>query len=250
MSAGMCWARSELRYLPELARDLACVVVSVEYRLAPETLYSGSVEDHYAALKWMHGAAAELRLDPARIALLGESAGGTHAALLAIAARDRGARCRWPSRRWSTRCSTMPPAARACQCRGSARCCGMRTTPLRLAFVPRRGTWRAGRACRRGTRAGDGSLGSAAHVDRPGGANLFVEEDSENATRLPRAAWRPNCWQCPAPSIPLTASCRMPRRRAASPGPGWPRCAALSPGRLAETQPATPAACTSLVATL
>lgn len=90
MSAGMCWARSELRYLPELARDLACVVVSVEYRLAPETLYSGSVEDHYAALKWMHGAAAELRLDPARMALLGESAGGTHTALPAIAARDRG----------------------------------------------------------------------------------------------------------------------------------------------------------------
>jgi acetyl esterase/lipase len=83
-------ARNELRYLQELARDLDCVVVSVEYRLAPETRYTGSVEDNYAGLHWMHGAAGELGIDPARIAVMGESAGGTHAALLAIAARDRG----------------------------------------------------------------------------------------------------------------------------------------------------------------
>lgn len=83
-------ARSELRYLQALARELDCIVVSVEYRLAPETPYTGSTEDTYSALLWMHGAASELGLDTARIALLGESAGGTHAALLAIAARDRG----------------------------------------------------------------------------------------------------------------------------------------------------------------
>ena len=83
-------ARSELRYLQELARDLDCVLVTVEYRLAPETRYTGSVEDNYTALKWLHTNAEELGVDPDRIALLGESAGGTHAALLAIAARDRG----------------------------------------------------------------------------------------------------------------------------------------------------------------
>lgn len=83
-------ARNELRYLQALARDLDCVVVTVEYRLAPETRFTGSVEDNYSALRWMHGAAGELGLDPARIAVMGESAGGTHAALLAITARDRG----------------------------------------------------------------------------------------------------------------------------------------------------------------
>ncbi|OYW44758.1 MAG: alpha/beta hydrolase [Sphingomonadales bacterium 32-68-7] len=82
--------RGELRFLQQLARELDCVVVSVEYRLAPETRYTGSVEDTYAGLRWMHGAAEELGIDRARIAVMGESAGGTHAALLAIAARDRG----------------------------------------------------------------------------------------------------------------------------------------------------------------
>ena len=83
-------ARNELRFLQELARDLDCVIVSVEYRLAPETRFTGSVEDNYAALRWLHGNADALGVDRRRIALLGESAGGTHAALLAIAARDRG----------------------------------------------------------------------------------------------------------------------------------------------------------------
>ena len=63
---------------------------SVEYRLAPETTFAGSVEDNYAGLKWLHAHAVELGADPARIAVMGESAGGGHAALLAIAARDRG----------------------------------------------------------------------------------------------------------------------------------------------------------------
>lgn len=82
-------ARNELRFLQELARDLDCVVVSVEYRLAPQTRFEGSLEDNYAALSWLHRSADELGARPDRIALLGESAGGGHAALLAIAARDR-----------------------------------------------------------------------------------------------------------------------------------------------------------------
>jgi acetyl esterase/lipase len=83
-------AKSELRFLQETAKALECTIVSVEYRLAPETRYVGSVEDNYAGLLWLHRNAGELGVDRTRIALMGESAGGGHAALLAIAARDRG----------------------------------------------------------------------------------------------------------------------------------------------------------------
>lgn len=83
-------AKSEARHLQEIARQLDCVIVSVEYRLAPEARYSASVEDNYAGLLWLYRNAEALGVDRNRIALLGESAGGGHAALLAIAARDRG----------------------------------------------------------------------------------------------------------------------------------------------------------------
>jgi acetyl esterase/lipase len=75
--------------LQGIATDCHCVVVSVDYRLAPETHYPGSFEDNYAALKWVHSHAAELGIDRSRIAVGGESAGGGHAASLAIHARDR-----------------------------------------------------------------------------------------------------------------------------------------------------------------
>jgi len=75
--------------LQGIAADCHCVVVSVDYRLAPETRYPGSLEDNYAALKWVHTDAEELGIDRSRIAVGGESAGGTHAASLAIHARDR-----------------------------------------------------------------------------------------------------------------------------------------------------------------
>lgn len=83
-------ARQSVAGLQDLCEALDCVAVSVEYRLAPETTWRGSLEDNYAGLRWLHANAAELGVDPARIALFGESAGGGHAALLAIAARDRG----------------------------------------------------------------------------------------------------------------------------------------------------------------
>ena len=72
-----------------IAADCHCVVVSADYRLAPETRYPGALEDNYAALKWIHAHAAELGVDPSRIAVGGASAGGGHAASLAIHARDR-----------------------------------------------------------------------------------------------------------------------------------------------------------------
>jgi acetyl esterase/lipase len=77
-----------------IATDCHCVVVSVDYRLAPETRYPGALEDNYAALKWVHAHAAELGIDRSRIAVGGESAGGGHAASLAIHARDRNKRDR------------------------------------------------------------------------------------------------------------------------------------------------------------
>jgi acetyl esterase/lipase len=83
-------AKSSLVALQTLSAAADCVIVSVDYRLAPETRFSGSLEDNYVALKWVYEHAAELGVDKSRIAVMGESAGGGHAAMLAIAARDRG----------------------------------------------------------------------------------------------------------------------------------------------------------------
>lgn len=82
--------RSDLPRLQAIAAQLDCVIVSVEYRLAPEADWTRSVEDNYAGLKWLHANAGALGVDPARIAVMGESAGGGHAAILALLARDRG----------------------------------------------------------------------------------------------------------------------------------------------------------------
>jgi acetyl esterase/lipase len=81
---------TDLPALQALSNTHDCVVVSVDYRLAPETRFPGSLEDNYAALRWMYTNAKDLGVDVKRIAIKGESAGGGHAAALAIAARDRG----------------------------------------------------------------------------------------------------------------------------------------------------------------
>ncbi|GGC06675.1 esterase [Novosphingobium endophyticum] len=72
------------------ASELGCLVVSVDYRLAPETPAPGSVEDCYAALEWLYRNGEELGLDRTRFAIGGQSAGGGLAAALALLARDRG----------------------------------------------------------------------------------------------------------------------------------------------------------------
>lgn len=80
-------SRAAMSNIQELAASLGCVVVSVEYRLAPETKFPGALHDNHAALIWLHNHAAEIGADPTRIAVLGESAGGGHAAMLALATR-------------------------------------------------------------------------------------------------------------------------------------------------------------------
>ncbi|WP_214407060.1 alpha/beta hydrolase [Pseudonocardia lacus] len=74
----------------QLARELGVVVVSVDYRLAPETPFPGPLEDVHAGLAWTAEHAEELGVDPRRIAVRGTSAGGGLAAGLALLARDRG----------------------------------------------------------------------------------------------------------------------------------------------------------------
>ncbi|MFE3271147.1 alpha/beta hydrolase [Streptomyces sp. NPDC059215] len=74
----------------EWAAELDLVVVSVEYRLAPEHPFPAGTEDAYAGLVWTAQHAQELSGDPRRIILAGGSAGGTIAAALALLARDRG----------------------------------------------------------------------------------------------------------------------------------------------------------------
>lgn len=76
-------------YLPYVAEGLA-VLVSVEYRLAPENPDPAPVEDCYAGLVWAASHAAELSIDPDRIMIAGSSAGGGLAAGTALLARDRG----------------------------------------------------------------------------------------------------------------------------------------------------------------
>jgi triacylglycerol lipase len=73
-----------------LAAELGCCVISVDYRLAPETPYPGAIEDCYAALGWLVTNAGELNIDSRRVGVMGESAGGGLAAALALLARDRG----------------------------------------------------------------------------------------------------------------------------------------------------------------
>ncbi|MFJ8603131.1 alpha/beta hydrolase [Streptomyces shenzhenensis] len=89
MIMGNAWS-----VLPKILRDwsapLGLAVVSVEYRLAPETPYPGPLEDCHAGLLWTVGHADELGIDGERVIIGGKSAGGGLAAALTLLNRDRG----------------------------------------------------------------------------------------------------------------------------------------------------------------
>jgi acetyl esterase len=74
----------------QLCDDANVVIVSVDYRLAPETKFPGAVEDCFAAYEWALRDAAEVGADPARVAIGGDSAGGNLAAVVALMARESG----------------------------------------------------------------------------------------------------------------------------------------------------------------
>ena len=77
-------------FCSQVAVRCSAVVVSVEYRLAPEHPYPAAVDDAWAVTRWAYENADDIDVDGDRLAVMGESAGGTLAAVVAIRARDEG----------------------------------------------------------------------------------------------------------------------------------------------------------------
>ena len=88
------WVIGDVEIVDKPCRALAnasrCVVASVNYRLSPETKFPGPLEDCYSATRWLAEQARALAVDPRRLAVAGDSAGGNLAAAVALMSRDRG----------------------------------------------------------------------------------------------------------------------------------------------------------------
>ena len=88
------WVLGDIESSDPLCRALAnasgCIVISVDYRLAPEHPFPAAVDDAYYATQWAAANAADFSGDPSRIAVSGDSAGGNLAAVVSQIARDRG----------------------------------------------------------------------------------------------------------------------------------------------------------------
>ncbi|MDX1872629.1 alpha/beta hydrolase [Mycolicibacterium sp. 120266] len=105
------WVVGDLDSYDGTAREHAvgtgAVVVSVDYRLAPEHPYPAAVDDVWAVTQWVAAHAGELGADPERLAVAGDSAGGNLAAVVALLARDTGLPVRlqllwYPATTWDT----------------------------------------------------------------------------------------------------------------------------------------------------
>jgi acetyl esterase len=93
------WVIGNLESVDAICRILAnragCKVISVDYRLSPEYKFPAPFDDCYAAVQWVHDHAAEIEVDPGRLAVGGDSAGGNLSAAIALKARDDGPALRY-----------------------------------------------------------------------------------------------------------------------------------------------------------